>query len=88
MSALHAVIIHKPIDISCAIRMAKDIIGSGTGIASRYGIEKTPYYVETDISYHFLNIPKLVFKGSFRFKNINKNMTLVFGTVRDIAFLI
>ena len=63
---LHAVIIHKPIALSEAQKIANEYI------------KNKKFYRETKTSYKFRNKPKQHFK-SFKSKKINKYITLVYG---------
>lgn len=70
---LHAVVIHKPIKLEEAKKVAKDIINNPS----------KKYYRETSESYRFRNIPKTKFKiGTFRSKIVNPDVTLIFGELK------
>lgn len=66
---LHAVVIHKPVDLEEAKRLASNFIE-----------KKKHFYRETASSYRFRNIPKTQFKKkSFRTKVVNKQISLIYG---------
>lgn len=72
--ALHAVIFKKPYDIEKAKEEVKEFIKDG----------KKQFYRETVKSYRFRNIPKQKFiKSQFKTKKINKEISLVFGKLKD-----
>ena len=71
---LHAVIIKKPVQLTKAKKRASDIIKN----------DNRKFYRETNESYRFRNIPKTKFiKSTFRSKPINKNITLVYGKMKN-----
>ena len=65
---LHAVVVHKPIELNEARQLVADITRS----------KKKRYVRETPHSYRFRIVPKTRF-GSFISKPINDHITLVFG---------
>ena len=70
---LHAVVIHKPVKLELAKKMAGDIIKDPS---------KT-FYRETGESYRFRVIPKTKFKpATFRSKIVNPQITLIFGELK------
>lgn len=70
---LHAVIIDKKVPVKKSERIAEDIIH-----------KKNPFHRITEDSIRYRNIPKEKFiKSSFRSKPINKNVTLVFGKLKN-----
>lgn len=72
--ALHAVIIKKPYNIDEAKNEAKKYIKNN----------KLKFYRETTQSFRFRNIPKQKFiKNAFKTKKINKNLSLVFGILKE-----
>ena len=69
---LHAVVIHKPIDLDKAFEESKKFID-----------EERNFYRETNKSYRFRNRPKQQFqKKSFRSKKINPHITLIYGRLK------
>jgi hypothetical protein len=67
--ALHAVIIHKPIELEDAMKEAKNFIEGNKN-----------FYRETTNSYRFRNIAKQKFdKKTFRSKKVNNQLTLIYG---------
>lgn len=71
---LHAVIIKKPVKLIKAKQEASEIINN----------DNRKFYRETNESYRFRNIPKTKFiKSTFRSKPINKNITLVYGKMKN-----
>ena len=70
--ALHAVIIHKPIELTDAIHIAKGFIKGNKH-----------FFRETETSYRFRNIPKTKFlKNEYHSKKLNKKITLIFGLLK------
>lgn len=71
---LHAVVIRKPISIEEAYKHANDYMNT----------KKKTYYRETKSSYRFRNIPKQRFIAkSFKTKRINKQVSLVYGELKE-----
>jgi len=69
---LHAVVIHKPITLEEARRLASQFIEG-----------KKQFHRETKLSFRFRNIPKQKFiPKSFRTKVINKQISLIYGELR------
>ena len=72
---LHAIIIKKGVDKSRADEIAKHLLKN---------VKKVPFMRETKMSYRYRVVPKTKFEPkSFRTKIINKNMSLVFGCLKD-----
>jgi len=66
---LHAVIVHKPVDVEVAKEESKKFINNDRN-----------FFRETKSSYRFRNIPKQKFqKRSFKSKKLNDGLTLVYG---------
>ena len=69
---LHAVVVHKPIDVDKAFEESKKFIN-----------EERNFYRETQNSFRFRNIPKQRFeKKTFKSKKISPNITLVYGKLK------
>ena len=69
---LHAVVIHKPIDLEKAFEESKKFIN-----------EERNFYRETNNSFRFRNRPKQQFqKKSFRSKKINPQITFIYGRLK------
>jgi len=70
---LHAVILKKPIEREEVVRIGKDIL------------KRTPTFIhETKDTYRIRNLPRSRFDiSSFRAKVVNKNITIIFGHLRD-----
>lgn len=70
---LHAVIIHKPVELKDAKKIARHFIAPNK-----------KYYRETENSYRFRNIPKTKFKKrTFRTKKLNEQVSLIYGQLQD-----
>ena len=69
---MHAVVVHKPIDVDKAFEESKKFIN-----------EERNFYRETQNSFRFRNIPKQRFeKKTFKSKKISPNITLVYGKLK------
>jgi hypothetical protein len=69
---LHTVVIHKPITVEEAKRLASNFIEA-----------KKHFFRETKHSFRFRNIPKTKFKPkSFRTKVVNKQISLIYGELK------